>query len=63
MTEQFREVGIAVCVAFSLHDRFNCDERNWEDHQVRGQRLHTECVGNSSLSYGKIHGTRLVWIN
>jgi len=60
MTEQFREVGVAVCVAFSLHGGFNCDEWNWEHHQVSGQRLHTECVGNSSLSYGNIRGTRLV---
>ena len=59
MAEQFREVGVAVCVAFSLHGRFNCDEWNWEDHQVCAQRLHTECVGNSLLFYWNIHGTRL----
>ena len=59
MTAQFHKVGIAVCVAFSLHSGFDCKERNWEDHQVRVQRLRTECVGNSLLSYWNILGTRL----
>jgi len=60
MAEQFCKVGVTVCVAFSLHGRFDCGEWNWEHHQVSGQRLHTECVGISSLSYGNIHETRLV---